>query len=244
MLNRWNTQLLQSLTAPQLFRVLKQVLLFSDHCYSRRWQRKSKQSLCNAQNPGLFGFSGWQTTASKIFSQHVSSCWMLPKPVEIALTAVYLQQDCQISYDSSWRWIAPLCSSARYLLKRRKSPLQLEIFPTVLHRLLSLFSNPLCPHLLFFLLFWHWHGTCLIVWTVVLKCFTLPPSLPQVCGHILIVFFLQHLESSFLCLPVCLVPYLLNPWIQGIFTHVKMSSLSPRLELVIEKYGREKSIFY
>lgn len=67
----------------------------------------------------------------KPFSQHVILLDVPQVWVEIARTAIYLQQDCQISYNSSWRWITPLCSALRYLLKRRKSPLKLEIFPTV-----------------------------------------------------------------------------------------------------------------
>lgn len=75
-LNRWNMQLLQSLTVPQLFRVLKKVLVFWNHCYFRRWQKKAKQSPCDAQNSTLFGFLGWQTTALSLFLSmcHLAGC--------------------------------------------------------------------------------------------------------------------------------------------------------------------------
>lgn len=111
--------------------------------------------------------------------------------VEMAWTAVYLQQDCQISYGSSWRWITPLCTTPRYLLKRRKSPLQLEIFS---------YRVALA-------------AVCFLTYSALLW----PSDLP-----------LSHL---------------LNPGIQGIFTYVKKSSLSPWLEFVREKYGKAKSIF-
>lgn len=156
----------------------------------------------------LFGFLGWQTTAAKLFFSKCHFAGWFPSVSgnssnsSWGLSAIGLPDFLQqlLEADSS---IVLQCKRSETCSREGSLHCSFysrasSVFSYWLAQVAAFAFSPTLPSHTSFPLFWHGQGSCLIFWTAVPRCSTLPPSLPQGCGHTLAVFCLQHLQSHFL----------------------------------------------